>query len=79
VKKKNQELSAKDETLTLKDRLQTDLYEQLKAKKKELEVAEQKREEEEKRRKMEERKLREKNKTFEELLNESNLDWRNFK
>ena len=34
---------------------------------------------EEARRKQEERRRREKNKSFEELLNESDLDWRDFK
>ena len=77
--KKKKELDEKDDKLLLKDYLHAELYGQLKAKKKELELIEKQKEEEEKKRRIEEQKLREKNKTFEELLNESNLDWRNFK
>ncbi|TXK87792.1 DUF3886 domain-containing protein [Parageobacillus sp. SY1] len=66
-----------DELLTLKDRLNEELFAKLKEKKRELEQQEQRRKEEARRR--EEQRKREKQKTFEELLNESNLDWRNFK
>jgi hypothetical protein len=80
MKKRHQKSSTeKEEKITLKDYLQSDLFEQLKAKKKELEAEEQRRKEEEEARRREEQRRREKNKTFEELLNESNLDWRKFK
>ncbi|MBR8644632.1 DUF3886 domain-containing protein [[Brevibacterium] frigoritolerans] len=55
-----------------------DIMSQLRQKQKELNEAEQeKREAEEEKR--EERKQREKNKSFEELLGESNLNWKNYK
>lgn len=68
-----------DSQITLKDTLGDDLLKKLKEAKKEMEEKEMKRREEEEARKREERKKREKNKSFEELLNESNLDWKNFK
>jgi hypothetical protein len=80
VKKRNQQPSIeKEEKITLKDRLHSNLFEQLKAKKKELEAEEQRKKAEEEARRREEQKRREKNKSFEELLNESDLDWRKFK
>ncbi|MYL32656.1 DUF3886 domain-containing protein [Pontibacillus yanchengensis] len=59
---------------TLKDLLNEDMLEQLRSKKSNLKKQEKDRQEEEQRRKAEERKRREANKSFEELLNESNLD-----
>lgn len=53
--------------------------EQLKGKKQELKAAEDKQKEEDERKKREERRLREKNKSFEELLGESDLNWKEFK
>ncbi len=73
-KKKKQEAE-----LTLKNSINGDLFEQLKNKKKELEKEEKTKKEEENLRKIEERKQREKNKSFEELLNESNMNWKNYK
>ncbi len=68
-----------DKPVTLGDMLNESLMDQLKNKKQELKAeADQKREEEE-RRKKEERKQREKNKSFEELLGESNMNWREYK
>ncbi len=64
---------------TLKDALDEELIQKLKETKKDLEELERKKKEEEEARKREERRRREKNKSFEELLNESNLDWRQFK
>ena len=52
---------------------------QLRQKQKELTDAEQTKKESEEARKREERKQREKNKSFEELLGESDLNWKNFK
>ncbi|WP_027407682.1 YqkE family protein [Anoxybacteroides tepidamans] len=79
--KKRQRVSMNqdDEKMMLKDRLTSDLYAKLRAKKSELEAEEKRKKEEEEARKREEMKRREKQKTFEELLNESNLDWRKFK
>ncbi|MDE3839481.1 DUF3886 domain-containing protein [Bacillus methanolicus] len=70
----------KDEsTVTLGDMLNQDLMKQLKEKQKELKAEEERRQKEEEQRKREERRLREKNKSFEELLSESNLNWKDFK
>jgi hypothetical protein len=78
-KRKQQHATQNEEKMTLMDRLNADLFAQLKEKKKELEAEQQRKKEEEEARKREEQRRREKNKTFEELLNESNLDWRKFK
>jgi len=65
---------------TLKDALGEDMLEKLRSKKSDLKKQEEQREEEEKQRRIEERKRREANKSFEELLNESDLDdWEKFK
>lgn len=68
-----------DKPLTLGDMLNEDIMKQLKEAKTELKKEEEKKKLEEERKKREERKRREKNKSFEELLNESDLDWRQFK
>lgn len=65
--------------MTLKDQLDTALLQKLQAKKQQLKKEEKQKEELEAKRRQEERRQREKNKSFEELLNESNLDWRQFK
>jgi hypothetical protein len=70
----------KDEgAVTLGDLLNQDLVKQLKERQNELKAAEEKKVQEEEERKREERRLKEKNKSFEELLNESSTDWRNYK
>jgi hypothetical protein len=66
-------------SLTLGDILNQDLMKQLKEKQQELKATEEKKQQEEEARKREERRLKEKNKTFEELLNESSSDWRKYK
>jgi hypothetical protein len=68
-----------DAAVTLGDIINQDLFKQLKNKQQELKAAEEKRKEEEEQRKREERRLKEKNKSFEELLNESNINWKDFK
>ncbi|MCM2607100.1 YqkE family protein [Rossellomorea marisflavi] len=73
-KKKKQEAE-----LTLKHSINADLFEQLKHKKQELENEEADKKAEERRLKEEEQKRREKNKSFEELLNESSMNWKEFK
>jgi hypothetical protein len=76
---KGKKQTSTDSNTTLKDHLHTDMLQKLKEAKKELEKTEQQQKVEEERRKREERIQREKNKTFEELLNESNLNWKDFK
>lgn len=77
---KNQSKPKKDDAaVTLKDMINPDLLKQLKNQQEQLKAAEEKRLEEEEQRKREERRLKEKNKSFEELLNETELDWRKFK
>lgn len=68
-----------DGPVTLKDTLGTDLLEKLKQTKNQLEQQEEKKKQEELKRRQEERKRAEKNKSFEELLNESDLDWKKYK
>ncbi|HJV17745.1 MAG TPA: YqkE family protein [Bacillales bacterium] len=79
--KRQPKLKAKkeDAAVTLGDMINQDLFKQLKNKQQELKAAEEKRKEEEEQRKREERRLKEKNKSFEELLNESNINWQDFK
>ncbi|MGD6966909.1 YqkE family protein [Rossellomorea vietnamensis] len=72
--------SAKNnEELTLKDTLQSDVFQALKDKKKELEKEETTRKEEEAEKKRQEARQREKNKSFEELLGESSMNWKDYK
>jgi hypothetical protein len=79
-KQKNQSKPKKDEAaVTLKDIINPDLMKQLKEQQNQLKAAEEKRKEEEERQKREERRLKEKNKSFEELLNESGMNWKEFK
>jgi len=65
--------------MDLKDKLDPAMLAQLKLTKKNLEKIEQEKKELERKKRMEEQKRREKNKSFAELLNESKLDWRDFK
>ncbi len=67
------------ESATLKDALDEEMLQKLKATKAKLKKDEKQRKQEEAERKREERKQREKNKTFAELLEENPMDWRNFK
>ena len=69
----------KDDSLKLGDRINQDIMSQLLQKQKELTEADHAKKEAEEARKREERKQREKNKSFEELLGESNLNWKSFK
>lgn len=83
MKKKKQQRkpasSKNNDELTLKDTLQSDMFQALKDKKKELENQESIRKEEEAARIKEEKRLREKNKSFEELLGESSMNWKDYK
>ncbi|WP_245680588.1 DUF3886 domain-containing protein [Bacillus marinisedimentorum] len=79
-KRKNSRTREKEqEKGLLKDHLQGDILTKLQEKKKELKA----KEEDERRQQLEqrrrEREEREKNKSFEELLDESGLDWKEFK
>ncbi|QFT89507.1 hypothetical protein FIU87_12680 [Bacillus sp. THAF10] len=69
----------KEESLTLKDQLEGDVFSKLKSMKSQLVETEQKQKEEAAAKAKEERRLREKNKSFEELFEESNQNWREFK
>ncbi len=64
---------------TLGDLLNAKLVQELKEKKKELQNQDDQKRIAEEERKKEERRLKEKNKSFEELLNESNVNWKDFK
>jgi len=70
----------KDESVvTLKERLNDDLMSKLQADKTQLVTQEKQAIEELEAKKLFEQKQREKNKSFEELLNDSNMDWKKFK
>mgnify|MGYP005607182527 CR=1 FL=1 len=84
MKKKKQQHVQKtstkqDEPLTLSNLLNQDIVMQLKNKQKELEKKQQLENEAQERRKREEQKRADKNKSFAELLNEDNKDWRHYK
>lgn len=64
---------------SLEERLDTDLLSKLALKKKDLKQQKEKAEKEAQLKKAAERKQREANKSFEELLSESEMDWRKFK
>ena len=80
-KKQNRQQTAKkeDKPATLGDVINKDILEKLKTQQKEMKEQEEKQKQEEALRKKEEQRLREKNKSFEELLTESNMDWKKFK
>lgn len=69
----------KEEKVSLKDQLEEDVYSKLKSMKDQLVQTEQKQKAEEAERKKEEKRLKEKNKSFEELFEESNQNWKEFK
>ncbi|MDQ0225016.1 YqkE family protein [Metabacillus niabensis] len=77
--KKNAKKKQDDQTVSVSDYLNEDLKEKLKMVKKDLTIEQQEKEAELERKKIEERKQREKNKSFEELLSESSLSWKDFK
>ncbi|WP_042355194.1 YqkE family protein [Bacillus rubiinfantis] len=81
MKKKQHKPAQKkdDSALTLKDMINQDLFKQLKAQQEQLKAEEEKRKAQEEQKKREERRLKEKNKSFEELLNESSMNWKEFK
>ncbi|TGB04399.1 YqkE family protein [Halobacillus salinus] len=64
---------------TLGAQLNEELLSKLQSKKTELKEQEEKRQEKERLERIKERKRQEENKSFEELLKESDLDWKSFK
>ncbi|QGQ47112.1 YqkE family protein [Metabacillus sediminilitoris] len=68
-----------DQAVSVSDHLNSGLLEQLKAVKKGLAKEQEEKEAALERERIEERKKREKNKSFEELLNESPLSWKDYK
>ncbi|UHA58023.1 YqkE family protein [Metabacillus litoralis] len=77
--KKSNKKKKNDQAVSLSDHLNNDLLEQLKAVKKDLTKEHEEKEAALERKRIEERKQREKNKSFEELFNESSLSWKEFK
>ncbi len=76
----NQSKPKKEDTaVTLKDLINPDLMKQLKEQQDQLKAEEDRIKAEEEQKKREERRLKEKNKSFEELLNESGMNWKEFK
>jgi Protein of unknown function (DUF3886) len=69
----------KDDSLKLGDLINQDILAQLRDKQKELTEAEAAKKAAVETQKREERKQREKNKSFEDLLGESDLDWKKYK
>jgi len=80
AKQKNQSKpKIEDAAVTLKDMINPELMKQLKQQQEQLKAEEQQKREAEEQRKREERRQKEKNKSFEELLNESGMNWKEFK
>jgi len=79
VRKAKEKKVDQEPQLTLKDALNEEVLKQLKTAQKELEKQEEIKKKAEAERKSQERKKRENHKSFEELLNESRLDWKDFK
>lgn len=80
--KKHQKAQPKktdDASLNLKDRLDSGLFEQLSGMKKGLLEEQEQKQEQERLQKLKEKKEREINKSFEELLNDSQLKWSDYK
>ncbi|MCQ6273802.1 YqkE family protein [Bacillus sp. V3B] len=79
-KRQNKQVKkVQEKPATLGDLLNADLVHELKEKKKELQNQDEQKRVAEEERKREERRLKEKNKSFEELLNESDVNWKEFK
>lgn len=76
---KKQRRQNSDDQIQLKDTLGAELLQKLQDTKKELKNEEEQKKQEAAKKKAEERRLREKNKSFEELLAESEMDWKKYK
>lgn len=79
MKKQNRKKINDEKPVTLGDLLNETLMKQLKEKKTELKEQENQKKQLEEERKKEERRLKEKNKSFEELFNDSPLNWKDYK
>ncbi len=79
--KKNQSpvTHMKEEKVSLKDQLEGDVFSKLKSMKDKLVQTEQLQKEQQAAKIKEEKRLKEKNKSFEELFEESNQNWKEFK
>jgi hypothetical protein len=77
--RKKQEKKSVDKPATLGDLLNAELVKELKDKKRELETREEQRKKAQEEKNTQNRRLKEKNKSFEELLNESDFNWKDFK
>jgi hypothetical protein len=77
--KRQQPVKKEGKPATLGDLLNQDIMQKLKAQQQQLKEEEDKKKQEEIQRKKEEQRLREKNKSFEELLSDSDMDWKKFK
>ncbi|MCM3769664.1 MULTISPECIES: YqkE family protein [Priestia] len=78
-KKQKQSAQKQNDQLSIKDQLNDSLLKQLQAKKQALSLKEKEQKETERKEAARIRKEKEKNKSFEELLNESDLKWSEFK
>jgi len=76
---KRSKKSKDNQAVSLSDHLNSDLLEQLKSVKKNLSKEQEEKKAALEQQRIAERKQREKNKSFEELLNESSLTWKDFK
>ncbi|WAA13829.1 YqkE family protein [Fervidibacillus halotolerans] len=72
-------MDKKENKVSIKETLDSNVLSRLQQKKKELKALEEQKRKQEEMRIREERKRREQSKTFEQLLDESNLDWKQFK
>lgn len=79
MKKQRMSQKKQDDILLLGDRLGTDLRERLREKQAEMKKEETRLKQEAETKRIAEIRLREKNKSFEELLDESSLKWDDFK
>ncbi|WP_338451727.1 YqkE family protein [Niallia oryzisoli] len=78
-KRQEKKAQAQEKPVTLGDLLNADLVKELKDRKKVLENQEEQKRLAMEEQKREERRLKEKNKSFEELLNESEFNWKDYK
>ncbi|ADE71414.1 MULTISPECIES: YqkE family protein [Priestia] len=78
-KKQKQSAQKQNDQLSIKDQLNDSLLKQLQAKKQALSLKEEEQKKTERKEAARIRKEKEKNKSFEELLNESDLNWSEFK
>lgn len=76
---KSEKKQQQEDKISVLDHLDQNVFAKLKEKQQELKIEAKRQQELEEEQKRQERKQREKNKSFEELLNESNLDWKKFK